>query len=242
MTGEYRNETMSEREEIEMLLPWYATGKLEAHDYAKVEAYLSSHPEMASQLEMIGDDIAVAIQQNEAAGSPSAGSLSRLMDDLDEQFGAEKTSASQGWLSTQLSKLGQAFEVPAVRYAGIAAALVIVVQATAIGSLTIGGKDPAGYQTASQKSPAGYQTASGPSEEGEKTETRLLISFVPEAKVGDISKLLETIEGTIVSGPRAGGLYEIKIIKENLSEEQIDDLIEKIGKETSLVDFVSTTE
>jgi hypothetical protein len=35
--------TIDEREEIEMLLPWYVTGRLEPVEMATVEAYLAAH-------------------------------------------------------------------------------------------------------------------------------------------------------------------------------------------------------
>jgi anti-sigma factor RsiW len=233
---------MSERDEIEMLLPWYATGKLEAGDRAKVEAYLTIHPDMQSQLDMIADDMNATIELNEAAGSLPAGALNNLLENLDAQFGPEKKTSDKGWLATQFARLATAFEVPAVRYAGIAAAVVIAVQAATIGSLTIGTKDPAGYQSASSKSPAGYQTASGPSENAEDKGPHLLVKFAPDAKAAEITALMEEIDGTIVSGPRAQGFYEIKLNKENISEAEIDLVVKNLGKRKNLIGFASVSE
>ncbi|NNE23423.1 MAG: hypothetical protein HKN11_12520 [Rhizobiales bacterium] len=231
---------MTEREDIEMLLPWYVTGKLEASDRARVEAYLAAYPEMASQLEMISDELDATVEANEMAGAPSAGALNRLLDEVDERYGAASTQAGAGWLKTQIGRLAQAFDVPVVRYAAMAAAVVIAVQAVAIGTLSTGGKSPAGYQTAGGKSPAGYGLASGPddTEEG----ARLLVSFKPQAKLADIAGLLEGIEGSIVSGPRGEGLYEISIAKPDITEQELDKIVDALGKREDLIGFVSVSE
>src|ERR1700741_1281260 len=71
-----------EREEIEMLLPWYVTGRLDARDRAKVESYLASHPDVAAQLDLVRDEREQAILGNEARGAPSGGALDRLMASL----------------------------------------------------------------------------------------------------------------------------------------------------------------
>ena len=39
-------EKFSEREEIEMLLPWYESGTLDPADFKRVERYLAAHPEI----------------------------------------------------------------------------------------------------------------------------------------------------------------------------------------------------
>ena len=60
------DEHLSEREEIEMLLPWYVTGKLDAADTARVEAYLAQHPDMLHQLAIIAEEQTITVEDNEA--------------------------------------------------------------------------------------------------------------------------------------------------------------------------------
>ena len=71
-----------EREEIEMLLPWYATGRLDRADRAKVESYLARHPQMSAQLDLIRAEREQTVLANEALGSPSADARDRLMASL----------------------------------------------------------------------------------------------------------------------------------------------------------------
>ena len=61
-----------EREEIEMLLPWYVTGKLDRTDAARVESYLARHPRLAAQLDLIRAERDETVLANEALGRPSA--------------------------------------------------------------------------------------------------------------------------------------------------------------------------
>ena len=230
---------MTEREEIEMLLPWYVTGKLEASDRTRVEAYLAAHPELTSQLEMISEDVDATVEANEMAGAPAAGALNRLLDEVDERYGTGNTESGASWWKTQMGRLAQSFDVPVVRYAAIAAAVVIAVQAAAIGTLSIGDRSPAGYQTADGKSPAGYGLASGPDDT--EAGPQLLVSFTPKAMLADITSLLEEIEGSIVSGPRGGGLYEIRITKEGITDDEMDKLVDQLGKRKDLIGFASVS-
>src|SRR5262245_64385639 len=67
-----------ERAEIEMLLPWYATGRLDRADMARVESYLARHPQLARQLDLVRDEQEQTVAANEALGWPSAGAIDRL--------------------------------------------------------------------------------------------------------------------------------------------------------------------
>ncbi|MEM6498405.1 MAG: hypothetical protein AAF709_16980, partial [Pseudomonadota bacterium] len=68
-------EKFTEREEIEMLLPWYESGTLDPADFERVERYLEAHPEMRTQLELVGDERFETTIANEMLGAPSPGAL-----------------------------------------------------------------------------------------------------------------------------------------------------------------------
>ena len=63
----------SEREQIEMLLPWYVGGSLDATDRDRVERYLAHHPDLRRQLDLIRQERRETIQANEALPTSSAG-------------------------------------------------------------------------------------------------------------------------------------------------------------------------
>src|SRR5262245_18609764 len=68
-----------ERDEIEMLLPWYATGRLTLADKQKVERYAAMHPHMALHIDVVKAEREQTVITNEALALPSAGALDRLM-------------------------------------------------------------------------------------------------------------------------------------------------------------------
>ena len=41
-----QSETLNDRDEIEALLPWYVSGKLDPNECARVDRYLEAHPEI----------------------------------------------------------------------------------------------------------------------------------------------------------------------------------------------------
>ncbi|MGH6815033.1 MAG: sigma factor-like helix-turn-helix DNA-binding protein [Hyphomicrobiaceae bacterium] len=66
-----------EREEIEMLLPWYVTGKLERADTEHVREYLGRHPQAAKLLAMIRAEREATIRAHEAAQKADTSSVMR---------------------------------------------------------------------------------------------------------------------------------------------------------------------
>jgi len=84
-----------EREEIEMLLPWYVTGKLDRTDAARVESYLARHPRLAAQLDLIRAERDETVLANEALGRPSATALDRLLASL---------PAAKPWLAQRIAR------------------------------------------------------------------------------------------------------------------------------------------
>ena len=58
--------------EIEMLLPWHATGRLSARDSRRVDNALAGDPELARQYAAIRDEYAGTMDFNELLGTPSA--------------------------------------------------------------------------------------------------------------------------------------------------------------------------
>ena len=208
-----------EREEIEMLLPWYVTGRLDAADLAKMEAYLAAHPEVARQLDLARTERDETVAANEALGLPSAGATARLMASL--------PAARPGWAAMRalrggLQQVGDLLAAPtanAVRWAALAAAVLIAVQGIAIVSLL---NERAGtYQTAS-----GGQSGDG---------FALLVTFADDAKATAISQLLTDLDGSIVDGPKAGGVYKIRLRTEDRSTAGREALMRRLAGRRDIV-------
>jgi len=226
MTNE--TDSFSEREEIEMLLPWFATDRLAADDKQRVTAYLKQHPDMQRQVELIRDEQHATIVANEALTGPAPGGLDRLR----QSIAAEATTLDKakaglgGWLS-EMSRLFSSPTPSAVRWAGAAAVSLLVVQAAFIGTLV------------SQQGPAkpGYTTASGP-KTGAVQGTRVLIRFVATADAGQIANALAAVDAEIVGGPKPGGVFEVRISKDVLSETDRDALISKLQANEGLIELI----
>jgi len=186
-------ETLSEREEIEMLLPWYVTGRLDAADRDRVEAYLAREPDMRRQLAPIVDEQQAAVAGNEAI-RPRLASAEALLAQT-----ATPPGAAQSWFSGVVEAIKELFEAPtpgAVRWAAAAAAVVIGLQLVAVGTLLT--RDGAGYQTASRPDVETHVAAEA------------TIAFADTASVADIARLLAEHRLRIVDGPLPGGFFGVR--------------------------------
>lgn len=71
--------------EIEMLLPWYATGALNARDTWGIERALARDCRLAEQYAAVEEECAAIIDLNESMGAPSARAMEKLFASIDEE-------------------------------------------------------------------------------------------------------------------------------------------------------------
>src|SRR5258708_12234897 len=76
-----------ERQDLEMLLPWHATGTLSRRDSDRIERALAADGELARQYALVREELAETIHLNESLGAPSA----RAMDKLFSAIAAEES-------------------------------------------------------------------------------------------------------------------------------------------------------
>jgi hypothetical protein len=210
-----------ERETIEMLLPWFVTGKLDASEKQAVEAYLAKHPEMRRQLDLIEAERADSVTNNEAVGLPSADALHKLMVAIDGQSLSRRSgfAALADWVQGGLDWLGSRQALVPV---AAAAAVAIVLQTGLIGSLLL--NRPA---VPDQKI---SHTASAPDRVG----TYAQVMFVPTATIQDIEKAMKPLGIAIADGPKAG-FYRVKLADKVLSDVERDLLIANLVANKSVV-------
>jgi anti-sigma-K factor RskA len=185
---------LSERDEIEALLPWYVSGKLDAKSRARVERYMDAHPEVRAHLALAHEEADATVAGNEAIATPGPEALARLRASIAaaprrEPFLAQIVQRLADWLSN--------LAPPQLALAGAAAALLVMLQAAAIGALVL---ERAGAPT--------YQTAGGDEIAGEGVE--LLVGFSGSASMGEISAVLKRLDALVVDGPKAG-LYRLRL-------------------------------
>jgi len=214
---------VSEREEIEALLPWHAAGTLSRREAQKVEQALASDAELATQYETVRQDLAETIGLNESLGAPSARAMQRLMADIEADASTARRTRSSfnlgEWLSDKLSS----FSPRTLAWSATAAALAIVLQAGLLAGMFVNER---------QGNPA-YTTASVPTEQTVKPGTDALISFAPTATAGEITKLLQTYKMAIVEGP-SGDMYTVRVAVTGIPKEELSKVIKQLQNEKTV--------
>lgn len=235
MTKQDRNEddesgakNLSEREEIEMLLPWFVTDQLDDADTKRVATYLGQHPDMSMQLELIRDEMDISINEVEKLGSPKAGHLGQLMDKVKttNQASANPAAGIIKGIADWFGKL----QPRQLGFAAMAALLVIVAQGLTIGNMMRSGENK----------DASYETASGPTSKtaARARDLKLLVTFNPDARASEVEKFLVDVNGSIVSGPKAGGLYEIMIHSMPLNKKAAQGIVDDVKKRRDIISSV----
>ncbi len=218
-----------ETSDIEGLLPWYATGKINAADKARIERALLTDPEIARRLAIVREEMGEVAMLNERIAGPSSKALDRLMLAVasEPRQAPVLKRARQGlleWLGDTL----QAFSPRTLALAACAAVAVVALQTAMLGGL-IGGPDGT----------ARYGTASAPSQ-GITSGSYVMVAFAPGATAADITAFLKRFDASIVEGPRASGLFRLKVGGQSLSAAQLDVILAGMKKETAIVVMAAT--
>ena len=207
-----------EREEIEKLLPWYVTGRLDPATARKVESYLGRHPNMMAQLELIRAERNETVGANEAMNLPPSTMVDRLMAALPPR----RASRSYRWLSS----VTHFFTMPTMRgvqRAALIAALLVLAQAGVIAALLMRSGDQS-YQVASGPPPAGVLSA--------------LVVFADDAKALAIARFLTEFDANIVDGPKPGGVYRLRLRSLDTSRAAQDELLKRLAERRDVVRIV----
>ena len=193
-------ETFSEREEVEMLLPWYVARTLDAGDVARVERYIADHPDMQMQLDLVRDEQAEATLSNEMLGMPAPDGLARLRQSIAAEMPASAKLAVAGQsIWDEFKSLFSAPTPRGVQWAGMAAALLLLLQAGVIGGMMTSSSPSGGGST--------FEVAGGP----KNTSGTVVVRFASGATASAIADILADIDGQIIAGPKAGGLFTVRV-------------------------------
>jgi hypothetical protein len=217
----------SEPSEIELLLPWYAAGTLDARESQQVERALANDPELAARYEWVRAELEQETHVSEAAGEPSARDVKTLFAKIDA-LPAQKSRASID-IGARVAEFLAALSPRTLAWSAMAAALAIVLQAGFLAGLVL-----------KEKSPGGYETASAPANiSGEGSY--VLLRFQPQASAADVANFLETNKLSIVGGPSAGGLYRVRVAPTKLAKADLMQILNTL-KDNKVVGFIAVTE
>jgi anti-sigma factor RsiW len=208
--------------EIEMLLPWYATGTLNARDARRVEEELARDPELAKQYAVVREEYAETIQLNESLGAPSARSMQKLFAAIDAEP-ARKPSVSLR-LAARISAFFASLSPRTLAWAASLGALALLLQAGVIGAVLM--KDQsASYQVASLSMKEPITRALGP-----ESPPRALVRFAPDARTADITALLDNYQASVVDGPK-GGLFRLQFGDKAMTTDEAASLLSRLQRE-----------
>ena len=89
--------------------------------------------------------------------------------------------------------------------------------------------------------PGGYTTASGGTDAPTAAGTFALVRFAPGATAAAISEMLIDMEASIVDGPKAGGIYRLRIAATVLDEAAAKARLARVLARADLVTFAALT-
>jgi anti-sigma factor RsiW len=217
----------SEPSEIELLLPWYAAGTLDARESQEVEAALASDPELAARYAWVRAELEQETLVGETAGEPSARDVKTLFAKIDA-LPAQKSRASID-ISARIAEFLAALSPRTLAWSAMAAALAIVLQAGFLAGFVL-----------KEKSPGGFETASAPANvSGEGSY--VLLRFQPQAAAADVANFLETNKLSIVGGPSTGGLYRVRVAPTKLAKADLMQIVNAL-QDNKVVGFIAATE
>lgn len=211
-----------EPSEIEMLLPWHAAGTLNARDARRIDEALARDPELAKQYAPIREEYAETIHLNESLGAPSARAMQKLFAAIDGEP-ARKPSASLD-ISARVAEFFASLSPRTLAWSVSLGALALLLQAGVIGAVLMKNQT-APYQTASLSTSEPVTRALGP-----EAPPRALVRFAPDARVADITALLDSYQASIVDGAK-GGMFRLQFGNRAMAKDEIASLMSKLQNE-----------
>jgi hypothetical protein len=187
--------------EAARLLPWFATGCIDAADAARVEAHVASCPacraDLAAQRELHG--LMQAGEKVEYSPQPSLQKLLSRIDELDRE-------------------IPRAAETPDVTAAASSAPLPVrtglqrwLVAAVVLQTLGLGTLGTLLWQHAGRRTAGAEYVTLGTVDAGLGLGPRVRVVFDPNTTIGGMAALLGTVRADIVGGPTAAGAYTLAL-------------------------------
>ena len=209
-----------EPSEIELLLPWHAAGTLNARDARRVEEALARDPELAKQYAAIRGEYEETIHLNESLGAPSARAMQKLFAAIDAEP-ARATSSPP--LSARIATFFASLSPRTLAWSASLGAIALLLQAGIIGAVLMK-TQTATFQTASLSVGAPITR-----ELGAAAPSRALVRFTPEARVADITALLDSYQASII-GDAKGGMFRLQFDKA-MSQDELTSLLARMSRE-----------
>jgi hypothetical protein len=217
-----------EPSEVEMLLPWHAAGTLNARDARRVDDALARDPGLARQYAAIQQEYAETIHLNESLGAPSARAMQKLFAAIDGEP-ARKPTVSFNF-SARIAGFFARLSPRALAWSASLGALALLLQASVIGAMLVKNQN-ASFQTASVSTNEPITRDLVTRDLGRATQPpRALVRFAPDARVADITALLDNYQASIIDGAK-GGLFRLQFGDRAMGRAEFAGLIRRLQNE-----------
>ncbi len=229
-----RRKMLEEPSDVELLLPWHAAGTLNAREARRVEEALASDTELAGQYAVIREEYAETIRLNETLGAPSMRAMQKLFADIDQE--PVRTRPTSVSLSTRISQFFASLSPRALAWSAGVGAIVLLLQAGVIGAVLMMKSQGSSFQTASlalePRAAAPELRSAAPITRslGITSPPRALVRFAPDARISDITALLDNYQASIIGGAREG-MFRIQFGNSAMSKDDVAALLGRLQKE-----------
>jgi anti-sigma-K factor RskA len=183
-----------EPQDVEELLPWYATGRISREEARGVEAALSTMPDLAQKLAQVQREREAVALGSEAVAPPPPENLQRLLQQVEttRQVRTPKIdrAAKEGdWIGAFFARR-QVWQI-----AFAAACVALVAMGTQL------------YRPGEIGTTLDATTGIT----GIAADSQLVVVFQPGATSGDIGALLASLDAVIVDGPKPGNAFVVQL-------------------------------
>jgi len=209
-------------DDLELLLPFYAAGKLSPQEARRIEARLAGDAEFRRRLDLIEEERGQTVLLNDSIAPPSSATRERLFAMIDADIAATPAGRTayqgnhdsvaaggqeglRGGLRAWLAGLAAAITPRAMGYAVAGLAALAIVQAGVLAHLASG-----------RNRPDVYVTASAPVEPG---GVHVLARFAPGVTMTAVAAWLRDNGMRIVDGPKPGDLWRPRIAADAAGKE-----------------------
>ena len=222
MTTASKKIVEQEPTEIELLLPWHAAGTLNPRDSRRVEEALARDPELARQYAVIREEYAGTIDLNESLGAPSVRAMQKLFTAIDAEP-VRRPGASVN-MAARFAGFFSSLSPRTLAWSAGLGALALVLQAGIIAAVLVNNR-PASFETASlsMNEPITRDLAAAPS-------PCALVRFTPDARVSDITALLDKYQASIADGSK-GGMFRLQFANAAMSKDEFSGLLSRLQNE-----------
>ena len=197
---------MIDKQQFELLLPWYVNNTLDEKQHSSMDAYLKDHPELEGKIQELNTIKTSYVQHIEKSVNPSEFALARLHKRMSD--GEQTRSQKPPYLQQNNSKWWKV---------GMAASLFLL----ASQSFVMMNNNKNDYQVLS---------GSHLSTTGETWQIR----FKENVTEFQMRQLLQNTKFVIVDGPSLIGVYHIKTVSSDpllLAKLQSSSLLEDVNKD-----------